>query len=134
MFFSNVTLFITYSACSNLIPLHPVNIHALNTCDRPLVTANNDLCDIKEVSMFGKLELLYSNGLCSAGCQLLFNVVYSKPAQVLPLVYIAGAADESTHMHRGCYAADDNREWLWLCTDLQITENLSVSKELDAGP
>jgi len=30
-------------------------------------------------SLFGRQEHLYSNGLWSAGCQLLFCVVYDKP-------------------------------------------------------
>jgi len=32
------------------------------------------------------------------------------------------------------YATDDNSEVLCLCTDLQITENLSLSIELDPLP
>jgi len=37
-------------------------------------------------SLFGKQERLYSNGPRSAGCQLLFYVVYSKPAYDMPVV------------------------------------------------
>jgi hypothetical protein len=47
---------------------------------------------------------------------------------------LAGAADVSTLMHTAGYATDDIREVLCLCTDLQITGNLSVSIELDALP
>jgi len=52
-------------ACSNLLALHFVNSHVLATCDRPsptvIMTANNDLFGIKQESLFGKQELLYSN-------------------------------------------------------------------------
>jgi len=37
-------------------------------------------------------------------------------------------------MHSARYATDGNREWLCLCTHLQLTENLSLSLELDALP
>jgi len=37
-------------------------------------------------------------------------------------------------MHTARYATDDNREVLFLCTDLQLAENLSLSIELDAVP
>ena len=50
------------------------------------MTADNDICDIIQESLFGKQEHLYSNGLLSAGCQLLFYVVYGKPAHELPAV------------------------------------------------
>jgi len=90
MFFSTVTVFVTHSACSKLIALHFVNSHVLVTCDRPsptaFVTVNYDLNDIMEKCLFEKLELLYSNRPRLAGCQLLFYVVYCKPAHVLSLV------------------------------------------------
>jgi hypothetical protein len=35
---------------------------------------------------------------------------------------LAGAADESTHMHTARYATDDNMEVLFLCTDLQLPD------------
>ena len=47
---------------------------------------------------------------------------------------LAGAANESIHMHTTRYAIDDNREVLCLCTDLQLTENLSLNIELDTLP
>jgi len=50
------------------------------------MTANNDLFDIMQDNLFGKQELLYSSRPWSAGCQLLCNVVYGKPAHDLPLV------------------------------------------------
>ena len=37
-------------------------------------------------------------------------------------------------MHTARYAPDDNREGLCLCADLQLTENVSLSIELDALP
>ena len=37
---------------------------------------------------------------------------------------LAGAADDSTHTHTARYATDDNTEVMWLCTDLQLTENV----------
>jgi hypothetical protein len=40
---------------------------------------------------------------------------------------LAGAADVSTLMHTGGYATDDIREVLRLCTDLQLTGNLSLT-------
>ena len=37
-------------------------------------------------------------------------------------------------MHAARYATDDNREVIFLCTDLQLEENLSLGIELDALP
>jgi hypothetical protein len=47
---------------------------------------------------------------------------------------LAGAENETTHMPTARYATDDKREGLFLCTDLQLTENLSLSIELDSLP
>jgi len=35
-------------------------------------------------------------------------------------------------MHTARYAADDNREVIFLCTHLQLMENLSLNIELNA--
>jgi len=67
IFFTTVNVFVTYFVCSKLLALHFVNGHVSVTCDRPsptvLMTADNDLFGIEQESLFGKQELLYSNGL-----------------------------------------------------------------------
>jgi len=50
------------------------------------MTANNDLCDIMQESLFGKQEILYNNGPLSAGCQLRFYVFYGITFHAMPLV------------------------------------------------
>ena len=45
---------------------------------------------------------------------------------------LAGAADDSTHMHTARYATDNNTEVMCLCTDLQLTRNFCPDVELNA--
>ena len=107
------------------------------TCDRPsstvLMTANNDLCNIMQESLFGKKEISCTAiGLdrqvvsCCFTCftaNLLVTCLLCKE--------LAAAADGSTHLHTARYVTDGDREVLFLSKDLQITENLSRDVEPD---